>query len=206
MGKIFYIMGKSSSGKDTVFRELLKKKTLNLEKIVLYTTRPPREDEKNGIDYYFVNQEILEKMEDLGSVIEVRAYQTIHGVWKYFTADIGQIDLENKSYLAIGTLESYQKMKKYFGEEQMVPLYIEVEDGKRLYRALEREEKQQPPRYEELCRRFLADSRDFSEENLKNAGIGKRFQNNGCLDQCVDEIAGYIEEIADKKKGIGESR
>ena len=58
-------MGKSSSGKDTVFRELLKKKTLNLEKIVLYTTRPPREDEKNGIDYYFVNQEILEKMEDL---------------------------------------------------------------------------------------------------------------------------------------------
>lgn len=145
MGKIFYIMGKSSSGKDTVFRELLKKRELNLEKIVLYTTRPPREDERDGIDYYFVNQEILEKMENAGRVIELREYQTIYGVWKYFTADSGQIDLEKKSYLAIGTLDSYQKIRSYFGEERIIPLYIEVEDGKRLHRALEREEKSENP-------------------------------------------------------------
>lgn len=199
MGKIFYIMGKSSSGKDTVFRELLKKRELNLEKIVLYTTRPLREDEKDGIDYYFVNQEILEKMENAGRVIELREYQTIYGVWKYFTADSGQIDLEKKSYLAIGTLDSYQKIRSYFGEERIIPLYIEVEDGKRLHRALEREENQKIPRYEELCRRFLADSHDFSEENLRNTGIKKRFQNNECLDQCVNEIVRYMKEILDQK-------
>lgn len=76
----------------------------------------------------------------------------------------------------IGTLESYRAMKEYFGAESLVPLYIEVEDGLRLTRALEREKRQSQPRYDELCRRFLADSKDFSEENLRAAGIEKDFR------------------------------
>ena len=194
MGKIFYIMGKSSSGKDTVFRELLKKQTWNLKKIVLYTTRPPRTDEIDGIDYFFVNEEILKDMERAGQVIEVRSYHTVYGVWKYFTADSEQIDLKRNSYLAIGTLESYQKMKSYFGETRIVPVYIEVEDGERLLRAVDREKKQEVPKYEELCRRFLADSKDFDEEKLKSAGIKRRFSNNSTLERCVEEILQYIAE------------
>lgn len=194
MGKIFYIMGKSSSGKDTVFQELLKRQADGLKKIVLYTTRPARADEKDGIDYHFVNEEILDNMEKGGQVIELRAYQTVHGIWKYFTADSGQIDLNSNSYLAIGTLESYQKIRDYFGKKKIVPVYIEVEDGERLLRALQRERSQREPRYEELCRRFLADSKDFSEENLKTAGIQKRFQNTGELDSCVNAVLCYIRE------------
>ena len=64
----------------------------------------------------------------------------------------------------IGTLESYEKLKTYFGNEKVVPLYIEVEDGERLTRALAREKTQKEPKYAEMCRRFLADSKDFSEE------------------------------------------
>ena len=86
MGKIFYIMGKSSSGKDTIFQEIFRRQTWNLKKIILYTTRPARADEKDGEDYFFVNEETLKEMEIAGQVIELRAYQTIHGVWKYFTA------------------------------------------------------------------------------------------------------------------------
>jgi len=48
MEKIFYIMGKSSSGKDTIFQELFRRQTWDLKKIVLYTTRPARADEKDG--------------------------------------------------------------------------------------------------------------------------------------------------------------
>ena len=192
-------MGKSSSGKDTIFQEIFRRQTWDLKKIVLYTTRPARADEKDGEDYYFVNEEILKKMEITGQVIELRAYQTIHGVWKYFTADSEQIDLEKNSYLSIGTLESYRKIREYFGTEKVVPVYIEVEDGERLARALKREQNQSQPRYEEMCRRFLADSKDFSEENLKEAGIEKRFQNNRTLNECVEEILKYIEEKQKEK-------
>ena len=176
MGKIFYIMGKSSSGKDSIFKEI-KKRMPELKDIVLYTTRPIREGEQEGVEYHFVDEMVLHTMEEKGCVIEQRAYHTKCGVWKYFTADDGQVDLERDNYLVIGTLESYKAMKDYYGEMKVVPLYVEVEDGIRLGRALEREQKQAEPKYAEMCRRFLADSEDFSEENLKRAGIKKRFAN-----------------------------
>ena len=93
--------------------------------------------------------------------------------------DDGQIDLATDNYLVIGTLESYVKMRDYFGAEKLVPLYVEVEDGERLLRALTRERAQKEPNYAELCRRFLADSVDFSAERLKAAGICRWFENDG---------------------------
>ena len=82
----------------------------------------------------------------------VSTYDTIHGPWNYFTVDDGQFDQDTADYLMIGTLESYQKMREYFGEERIVPLYIEVEDGERLMRALTRERMQKEPKYAEMCR------------------------------------------------------
>ena len=131
MGKIYYIMGKSSSGKDTIFKELLNR-VPGLRRVVPYTTRPRREGEENGVEYFFTDEEQTEKLEKAGRIIELRAYDTACGVWKYFTADDGQIDLETGNYLMIGTLESYEKMVQYYGAENILPLYIEVEDGERL--------------------------------------------------------------------------
>ena len=142
MGKIFYIMGKSSSGKDTIYKRLLEDKGLDLCNIVLYTTRPMRQGEQPGREYYFVKEESFREFQDQGKIIEARTYQTVYGPWIYFTADDGQIRLEKKNYLGIGTLESYMNMKKYYGEENVFPLYIEVEDGERLKRAIRREELQ----------------------------------------------------------------
>ena len=185
MGRIFYVMGKSASGKDTIFRKI-RERVPELKFIVIYTTRPIREGEEEGVEYHFVDEEKLAELERLGKVIELRAYQTVHGVWKYFTVDDGQFD-GNDNYIAIGTLESYEKMAAYMGKESLIPIYIEVEDGIRLTRALERERKQREPKYEELCRRFLADAVDFSEENLERLGITKRYTNND-MDKCVEEI------------------
>ena len=193
MGKIFYIMGKSSSGKDTIYKKLSERMP-ELQRIVPYTTRPIRDGEQEGVEYYFVGEDRLREMQEAGRVIEVRAYNTKCGVWTYFTADDGQIDLEKKDYLVIGTLESFQALKKYFGEEKIVPIYIEVDDGVRLSRALEREQREKEPRYEEMCRRFLADSADFSEENLRRAGIRKRFVNME-LERCLEEIGAYIKDF-----------
>ena len=191
MGKIFYLMGKSASGKDTIYKEV-KGQLPELRTIVIYTTRPIREGERDGVEYYFVDDKGLAALQESGKVIELREYNTVHGIWKYFTADDGQFDREDH-LIAIGTLESYMQLRKYFGDEKLIPIYIEVEDGIRLERALARERKQNKPKYEELCRRFLADAADFSEERLKEAGITRRYFNVD-MSQCVEEIVLGIRE------------
>lgn len=193
MGKICYIMGKSSSGKDTIFKSL-KKIRPGFRTIILYTTRPMRAGERDGAEYYFVNGETLEAMRERGVIIEEREYNTKCGLWKYFTADDGQIDLLKYNYIVIGTLQSYRDMCLYFGPGRLVPLYIEVEDGLRLKRAFRREQRQKEPKYSEMCRRFLADQEDFSEENLRAAGIEKRFINKD-MGQCLKEIQTYLKEM-----------
>ena len=192
MGKIVYIMGKSSTGKDTIFKELLKNNEYSLVTLVSYTTRPIRTGERNGVEYFFVDEAGFQDMKRKGIVIEDRCYNSAHGPWRYFTADDGRIDLSN-NYITIGTIESYVKLRDYFGKDRLIPVLVELNDADRLQRALNREKKQKNPKFEEMCRRFLADSADFSEEKIREAGITARFENIN-LRQCLDSIRAYIAE------------
>lgn len=192
MGKIIYIMGKSSTGKDTIFKEILLKNKGTYRTIVPYTTRPIREGEKDGNEYFFKTEEEFQALKAAGKIIEDRCYETIHGPWRYFTADDGQIS-DDADYITIGTLESYLKIRDYYGANKIIPILVELDDGVRLQRALNREKKQAVPKYEEMCRRFLADSADFSEEKIVAAGITKRFVNDE-LTVCLKKIEGYIHE------------
>ena len=153
-----------------------------------------RAGEVDGKNYYFTDDKKLKEFRRRGCLIEARAYHTVHGIWTYFTADDGQVDLGRSDYLEIGTLDSLVKMKKYYGEDAVCPVYIQVEDGERLSRALKREREQANPKYEEMCRRFIADQSDFSEENILRAGIWKRFQNID-LETCVQEIVNYVKSM-----------
>ena len=191
MGKIFCLIGKSSSGKDTIFRYIKDNKELNLNSIILYTTRPKWVNEKDGREYYFIDEDTLNKYKELDKIIEVRKYNTVHGPWYYATIDDGQIDLEKNNYLIIVTLEAYNNLKEYFGNEKVFPIYINMDDGIRLERALKREQRQNQPNYNELCRRFLADDLDFSKENLKIAGIKKEYLNYDLL-ECIKVIENDI--------------
>lgn len=186
MNKIYCIMGKSSSGKDTLYKELTAQ-IPGLKTVTPYTTRPIREGESNGVEYHFVTEEELFRYGAEGKLIELRTYHTACGDWHYATVDDGQIDFSGADYIVIGTLASYEKMRGYYGEGKVVPLYIEVDDADRLIRAVERERRQDAPRYDELCRRFLADKEDFSEDNLLKAGITRRYYNTDKA-QCLDEI------------------
>lgn len=191
MGKIIYLMGKSCTGKDTIFKRLQRKSVLRLRTIVPYTTRPIRAGEREGVEYFFTDEAGFQELKAQGKIIEERSYNTFHGLWRYFTVDDGQIHLEESNYIVIGTLEAYLKMREYFGEQKVVPVLIELDDGARLQRALNRERRQKKPRYEEMCRRFLADSADFSEDKLQQAGIVRRFYNEK-LEDCLNEIVTYI--------------
>lgn len=194
MGKIFYIFGKSATGKDTIFKRILQEYPGQFKVIIPYTTRPIRDGETEGVEYHFVTEEELADLEAAGKVIELRAYNTVYGIWKYFTVDDGQFDLSEYNYLMIGVLESYERTRAFFGEEHMAALYIDLEDGVRLQRALDREKTQDEPKYEELCRRFLADSEDFAENKIKQSGIQRRFYNND-LEECLTEIRAYMDTL-----------
>ena len=193
MPEIVFIMGKSASGKDKIFHHMVQDEILGLQTVVTYTTRPMRIGETDGVEYYFVSDTEALQMKAEHKIVEMREYNTMYGVWRYFTADDGQIQLNSadnsgSKYIVIGTLEAYEKFCAYYGKEHILPIYIEVDDGIRLSRALKREMKQDTPRYEEMCRRFLADAKDFQEEKLQKAGITKRFLNNGDLEDCIARV------------------
>ena len=193
MGKIFCIMGKSATGKDTIYERLLRDEDLNLKRIIPYTTRPIRDHEEDGREYHFVTEEDVVDLKNQGLIVEMREYQTVYGPWKYFTVNDGNIKLDQENYSLIGTVEGYVMVRDYFGEDKVIPIYVEVEDGDRLLRAIAREKKQDIPKYEEMCRRFLADAKDFSEENIKAAGITRRFYNAN-LQETIQEIKNYIQK------------
>lgn len=196
MGKIFCLMGKSSSGKDTVFRELKDDISLELKPIVSYTTRPKRAEEAHGVEYFFVNFKDLKTYREKGVLIEERVYHTTKGDWYYFTVDDGQVDFRD-NYIIITTLESYIGISKYYGTSRVIPVYINIDDRLRLERAINRESTQQNPDYNEVCRRFIADNIDFSEKRLLEAGISKYYSNTYLRD-CVDLIKSDIKKHINK--------
>ena len=191
MGKVFCIMGKSGSGKDTIFKEIIKDNSLNLKKIVGYTTRPKRVEENDGVEYNFIDDDMINKFIQKNKVIELRKYDTVNGIWYYGTMDDGQINLQTNSYIVISTLESYSSFKKYFGSNNVITLYIDVDDGIRLQRILNREMSEDSPNYKEICRRFIADSEDFSNKNLKLNGIEKIYSNNNLV-ECIADVKNNI--------------
>lgn len=192
MGKIYCVMGKSATGKDTIYENLLADKDLQLHRIIPYTTRPIRDGEEEGREYHFVTEADKHGLEEKGLIVEQRRYNTVYGPWYYFTVNDGSIRLNEEDYLLIQTLEGYVKLRDYFGEANVIPLYVEVEDGERLLRAISREKKQDIPKYEEMCRRFLADAKDFAEENIVAAGISYRFQ-NWVLEDTITEMKRFIQ-------------
>ena len=85
--KIFYIIGKSASGKDHIFAALKGDAKLNLSELILYTTRPMRAGEIDGETYHFVDESRLIELRREGRVIEERTYDTVYGPWTYATVD-----------------------------------------------------------------------------------------------------------------------
>ena len=219
MHHIYCLIGKSASGKDTIYQRLLQDEALQLRRIVMYTTRPIREGEANGREYYFENIDDYEAAEKNGEIIEARTYPSFYGPWHYYTKNDGQIDLSQADYLTPSTLESYLGTRAFFDRQRalakegknaeimtpatmcaaddlsvVLPVYIDLDDGERLQRALSRERQQEHPKYEEMCRRFLADQADFTEEKIREAGITRRFVNDD-LETCIRKIRDYILEI-----------
>ena len=200
MSSLIYIMGKSASGKDTIYQKL--KDIIDTNLYILYTTRPKREGEQQGREYFFITKNEFNEFQKKGKVIEARNYNVINSkgendIWTYATIDDEQWKKIGK-FLTIGTLESYNCIKKYLKEHpekelKLLPIYITIDENERRKRAIKREEKQAKQNYEEMERRIKADNIDFSQEKLEEAGINEKntFENYD-LEECIKKIVDYI--------------
>lgn len=154
-------MGKSCSGKDTLYARILERYP-ELVPVILHTTRPMRPGEAEGRTYHFVTEGQLRRYEAQGRVLEKRVYHTTQGPWTYFTLRF-ELDADR---LLITTLEGARALMDCYGPQAVQVVYLHVDDRTRLLRCIDRESCQEKPDYAEVCRRFLADQEDFSEERL----------------------------------------
>ncbi len=187
MGKIVLLIGPSNSGKDTMFKLVKEKISIPFENIILHTTRPKRSNEVDGREYYFCTERQMKKLLKNDEIIERRSYNTVHGIWYYFTSS-KNFDLENNNYLGLNTLMGLDRYLKYFGEENIISLFLQVDDGVRLQRALDREKMLEVPDYKEMCRRYMADCEDFSLENLQKRKVSAIIDNNGTSLESLEQI------------------
>lgn len=203
---IFCLLGKSSSGKDSIARKLLTMEfsgTL-LHKIVPITSRPPRANEVSGEDYEFLTKEYFEQLikSENSDILEYRSYKvkTIDNkddVWYYGNRFP---DIDEPYSLMIGTPEAcYNALRNKTLTErecEIVPIYIDVPNEERLFRMVRREAKNPAPNYRELARRFFKDEDDFDAQTLNMVLIGKHntFINDD-FETAANEVHDYIAKM-----------
>ena len=158
--KIIILCGKSGSGKSLVLNKLVKN---GFKRVVTNTTRPPREGEKNGVDYNFMDDLQFLSLVRNGDMIEYQKYNTEFGVW-YYGSDAHNIDLEKYDYVIVLTLDGAEAFIKYFGDENCIVFYIDAPKSIREKRAKERD-----PigfRKDEWDRRVKTDNADFAYDKV----------------------------------------
>lgn len=200
MSQIFCLIGKSASGKDTLYTQILMNTERRLVPIIPYTTRPKRMNERDGIDYHFITKTQMDYYESNHQIIEKREYHTVNGIWYYFTLNFEMCN--NTDYILITTLEGVYSLINFFGEEVVQVIYLFLDDKVRLLRCIERESKQIAPNYNEVCRRFLADEEDFADSKLKKIKNIHYINTIYSLSECLAEWNRVYKQVKGRKNEI----
>lgn len=151
--KILALFGKSAAGKDDIQNWIIRHFPGYCNKIVSYTTRPPREGERDGENYFFITKEEFVKKVVSHSMLE----QTQFRDWFYGTS-LNQLD-ENKINIGVFNLAGIRSLLQD-PRVEVIPIWVHADDKVRLIRSLRREDY---PDCFEICRRFMADDVDFNE-------------------------------------------
>lgn len=147
---ILALFGKSGAGKDSIKKYILNNME-NTKNIIPFTTRPRRDYETNGIDYYFLLEEEFKERINTGSIIEYAVFNN----WYYGTSLDGlSTEQINVGAFSISDIQQLLKVNCVI----VIPVYVAAPDHIRLQRLLWRE---QEPNCHEICRRFFTDEEDF---------------------------------------------
>ena len=182
--KIVILVGESSSGKSTIASYMCD--NYPYENIVTYTTRPPRDNEVDGVDYNFVSQEDFQEMIDNNQVIEYRTYNTVFGKWYYGSSDKA-INLDKKDYIIVLTPDGAESFINHFGKENCIVFYIYAPVKVREQRAKER------PNFDkaEWERRCITDREDFREDKIAHVAKFK-ITNDKPIEVIAKSIQRYV--------------
>lgn len=183
---IIAITGKSASGKDRILREIEKVVGNKMNIIVPTTSRPRRNYEVEGKDYYFISENEFFKRRTYNNFIEC----TAHREWLY------GVEFQNL-YLSKVNIGVFNPIAiKQLAERKDVNLTIfriEAKDKTRLLRQLNREE---DPDCQEIIRRYNSDCFDFFsfDYNYPNTKIKNETEEDlvaalGIILQKVEELA-----------------
>ena len=126
MGKIIMLMGHNGSETELINSYILTRQEFSkykIKEIVLHTTRPIRDGELNGINYFFNSAEEMNILEE--KIVEKRTFETMNGLIHYFTC-VDDINLDN-NYITISSIESYDSYVKHYDESSIVPIFIKTE-------------------------------------------------------------------------------
>lgn len=192
--KIICLVGKSSSGKDTILKEVLSQ--AKAKNLVSYTTRPMRKNEVDGVNYNFISTKEFEYMIENNEFIEERKYQVADGsIWYYGLAK-HSIDLNsNDNYIVILDLQGLQQLREYLREENkedcFTSIYIKADGDVRLKRSLNRDNCTDDV-VAEICRRYCVDEVDMKDAE-EICDIVLRNNLDESLDTCVYAIKYILE-------------
>ena len=147
------LCGKSGTGKSTIANALINR---GYNKVVTDTTRPPREGEQNGIDYWFDTDEQFDELYDEGEFIEVTSYKVANGdTWRYGTT-IGQLKDAGENAVIILNPDGVKAFRK-----KGIPIYIWLVETN--YSTLKKRLEDRGDNKKEIMRRMQADERDFKD-------------------------------------------
>lgn len=153
--KIAIIIGKTGSGKDSIFKELQESDTLH--KVISTTTRPMREYEEDGVDYHFIDRYDFLAQDNLDKFLDTSLFNS----W-YYGTNIDDLD-ENKINILVGDNSRLLDLLTNDSVEAII-FYIEASDKERLMRCLTREEN---PDVHEIVRRFAAEEEDYGSKEFQ---------------------------------------
>ena len=138
------IVGESASGKSTLAKKY--EDWLDFKRIVTYTTRQPRQNEKDGVDYHFVSDDEFEHLDKEGFFAETAEYNG----WKYGSAKKDYVT----NAVAVLTPRGLRSVKR--NGVKCTSIYLDVPRRDRLAKCLNRGDN-----IEEAYRRSLSDVGQF---------------------------------------------
>ena len=173
------LTGKSGCGKDTLQEELIRKE--NFKKLISTTTRPKREGEIEGREYYFVDKDKFFQLDKEGFFIEHRSYETLvnnkKDTWYYgLGKQLSKEDINSDMYITILDLDGAKAARDYYGKDNCTIAYISLDDKIRESRASKRGGFDKS----EWDRRLEDDKEVFSEENRRGL-VNFEISNEGAI-------------------------
>ena len=183
MYKVYALIGKSASGKDTIVQELLKRNK-NFHGVVSTTTRPKRDYEINGKDYYFVTEEEFVNLCNEDAMLEVSVFND----WLYGTSKIS-LD-EEKINLGVFNIQGINSLMER-EEIDLRVFYVTAEDKNRLMRQLSRENS---PNIDEIIRRYATDKQDFADYNIAFTFTEIENNNDEDFENCLATIQAFAQD------------